>query len=116
LVFQEIDENLRTVLQTAISAWWTLRNYGLARKYLQSSNTTSSIASVTNNPEILVPDSPRGDEIDDDGKCSESAESFKDPIYSAQGGTNENKLCYLNQKDVNDLIRDRGLTKSSSVL
>jgi len=47
------------------------------------------IVPVPHGPELPVPNPPQGDETVDDSNCSEKAEDFEDPIYSAEGGTNE---------------------------
>lgn len=79
-------------------------------------NIPSSIAPVPHGPELPVPNPPQGNETGDDSNSSESEEDFEEPNDSAEGGTNKKKPYYPNQKDLNDLIRDLGLTKSNAEL
>lgn len=54
-------------------------------------NISSSITIVSYVPELFVPNPPQRYETGDDKNCSESAEDFEDPIYSAKGGINKKK-------------------------
>lgn len=73
----------------------------------------SSIVPVPYGPELLVPNPPQGNETGDASNSSESPEDFYDPNYGAEGVIIEKKPHYPNQRDLNDLIRDLGLTKSN---
>jgi len=57
-------------------------------------NIPSSIAPVPHGSELSVSNPPQGDKTGDDSNCSEGAENFKDPIYSAEDGTYEKKPYY----------------------
>jgi len=61
---------------------------------------------VPHGPELPVLNPPQGNANGVDSNCSKCADNFEDPIYSAEGRTNENKPYYSNQKDLNDFIKD----------
>lgn len=79
-------------------------------------NIPSSIAPVPHGPELPVPNPPQRDETGNDSTSSESTEEFEDTNYISGSGTYVKKPYYPNQKDLNDLIRDMGLTKSNAEL
>ena len=77
----------------------------------------SSIAPVPHCPELPVPTPPEREQpSSEESSKSESEEDIVDPDDNFRGGTEERNPYYPNQKDLNDLIRDLGLTKSNAEL
>ncbi|XP_051500464.1 uncharacterized protein LOC127409743 [Myxocyprinus asiaticus] len=77
----------------------------------------SSIAPVPHCHELPVPTPPEREQSSlEESSKSESEEDFVDPDDNFRGGAEERNPYYPNQKDLNDLIRDLGLTKSSAEL
>lgn len=77
----------------------------------------SSIAPVAHCLELPIPTPPERDEPSSgQGSKSGSAEDITDPDYSVTGEVEERRPYFPNQKDINDLIRDLGLTKSNAEL
>lgn len=76
----------------------------------------SSIAPVQHCTELPIPAPPERNQpsSEESGTSDFEQEDVTDPVYSASGG--ETKRYYPNQKDLNDLIRDMGLTKSNAEL
>ena len=77
----------------------------------------SSIAPVSHCPEIPVPNPPKRDQPSSgESSKSDSEEDIADPDYNFTDAAEEKKPYFPNQKDLNDLIRDLGLTKSNAEL
>ena len=77
----------------------------------------SSIAPVPHRPELPVPTPPKRDQPSSgDSSKSNSEEDIGDPDYDFTDAVEERRPYFPNQKDVNDLIRDLGLTKSNAEL
>jgi hypothetical protein len=77
----------------------------------------SSIAPVPHCPELPIPTPPEIQQpSSEDSSKSESEEGVIDPDDNFRGGDDETNRYYPNQKDLNDLIRDLGLTKSNGEL
>src|SRR6218665_2344854 len=103
------------------SAWWVLKNVELARMRLKSfihADISSSIAPVSHSPELPVPTPPKRDQPSSgDSSNSDSEEDIGDPDYVFTDALRrEGHIYFANQEDVNDLIRDLGLTKSNAEL
>ena len=77
----------------------------------------SSIAPVPHCPEFPIPTPPEREQSSSkDSSESDSEESIVDPDDNFRGRAEERNPYYPNQKDLNDLIRDLGLTKSNAEL
>lgn len=77
----------------------------------------SSIAPVPHCPELPVPTPPKSDQPSSGERSkSDSEEDIADPDYNFTDAAEEKKPYFPNQKDLNDLIRDLGLTKSNAEL
>ena len=77
----------------------------------------SSIAPVTHCPELPIPTPPKRDQPSSGGSSkSDSQEDIRDPDYGFTDAVEERRPYFPNQKDINDLIRDLGLTKSNAEL
>jgi len=77
----------------------------------------SSIAPVPHCPELPVPTPPKRDQPSSgDSSKSDSEEDIGDPDYGFTDAVEERRPYFPNQEDVNDLIRDLGLTKSNAEL
>ncbi|MGH0144883.1 UNVERIFIED_CONTAM: hypothetical protein FKN15_059427 [Acipenser sinensis] len=77
----------------------------------------SSIAPVPHCHELPVPTPPEREQLSlEESSKSESEEDVVDPDDNFRGGAEERNPYYPNQKDLNDLIRDLGLTKSNAEL
>jgi hypothetical protein len=77
----------------------------------------SSIAPVSHCPELPVPNPPKRDQPSSgESSKSDSEEDIADPDYNFTDAAEEKKPYFPNQKDLNDLIRDLGLTKSNAEL
>ncbi|XP_061413747.1 uncharacterized protein LOC133346224 [Lethenteron reissneri] len=77
----------------------------------------SSIALVPHCHELPIPTPPEREQPSlEESSKSESEEDVEDPDDNFRGGAEERKPYYPNQKDLNDLIRDLGLTKSNAEL
>lgn len=77
----------------------------------------SSIAPVPHCHELPVPTPPEREQPSlEESSKSESEEDVVDPDDNFRGGAEERNPYYPNQKDLNDLIRDLGLTKSNAEL
>ena len=77
----------------------------------------SSIAPVTHCPELPIPTPPKRDQPSSgDSSKSDSQEDIRDPDYGFTDAVEERRPYFPNQKDINDLIRDLGLTKSNAEL
>src|SRR5271163_2951357 len=77
----------------------------------------SSIAPVPHCPELPVPTPPERDQPSSgESSKSDSEEDIADPDYNFTDAAEERKPYFPNQKDLNDLIRDLGLTKSNAEL
>src|SRR6218665_3542052 len=77
----------------------------------------SSIAPVPRCPELPVPTLPkRNQPSSGDSSKSDREEDNGDPDYILTDAVEEIRPCFPNQKDVNDLIRDHGFTKSNAEL
>ncbi|XP_061410987.1 uncharacterized protein LOC133344802 isoform X2 [Lethenteron reissneri] len=77
----------------------------------------SSIAPLPHCQELPVPTPPEREKppLEETSK-SESEEDVVDPDDNFRGGAEERNPYFPNQKDLNDLIRDLGLTKSNAEL
>ncbi|XP_058890837.1 uncharacterized protein LOC131740095 [Acipenser ruthenus] len=77
----------------------------------------SSIAPVPHCHELPVPTPLEREQPSlEESSKSESEEDVVDPDDNFRGGAEERNPYYPNQKDLNDLIRDLGLTKSNAEL
>ncbi|XP_058873513.1 uncharacterized protein LOC131724780 [Acipenser ruthenus] len=77
----------------------------------------SSIAPVPHCHELPVPTPPEREQPSlEESSKSESEEDVVDPDDNFRGGAEERNPYYPNQKDLNNLIRDLGLTKSNAEL
>ena len=77
----------------------------------------SSIAPVTHCPELPIPTPPKRDQPSSgDSSKSDSQEDIRDPDYGFTDAVEERRPYFPNQKYINDLIRDLGLTKSNDEL
>ncbi|XP_058879386.1 uncharacterized protein LOC131736994 [Acipenser ruthenus] len=77
----------------------------------------SSIAPVPHCHELPVPTPPEREQSSlEESSKSESEEDVVDPDDNFRGGAEERIPYYPNQKDLNNLIRDLGLTKSNAEL
>jgi len=76
----------------------------------------SSIAPVPHCTELPIPAPPERNQpsSEESGTSDFEQEDVTDPVYSVSRG--ETERYYPNQKDLNDLIRDMGLTKSNAEL
>ncbi|XP_076361754.1 uncharacterized protein LOC143252858 isoform X2 [Tachypleus tridentatus] len=80
-------------------------------------NLLSSIAPVPHCPELLVPTLPkRKQPFSKESSKSEEEVDVEDPDYNFRGAAGERNTYYPNQRDLNDLIRDLGLTKLDAEL
>ena len=75
----------------------------------------SSIAPVPHCPELPVPLPPNKHQPAEDSDSSEEEQSG-DPDFNSEETVGERNPYYPNQRDLNDLIRDLGLTKSNAEL
>ena len=73
----------------------------------------SSIAPVPHCPELPVPLPPNKHQPAEDSDSSEEEQSG-DPDFNSEETVGERNPYYPNQRDLNDLIRDLGLTKSNA--
>ncbi|XP_076374218.1 uncharacterized protein LOC143258688 [Tachypleus tridentatus] len=72
----------------------------------------SSIAPVLHCPEIPVPTPPENNQSSsEESSKSEEEVDVEEPDYNFRGAAGERNPYYPNQRDLNDLIRDLGLTK-----
>ncbi|XP_051552787.1 uncharacterized protein LOC127440312 [Myxocyprinus asiaticus] len=77
----------------------------------------SSIAPVPHCYELPIPTPPEREQPSlEESSKSESEEDIADPDDNFRGGAEERNPYYPNQKDLNALIRDLGLTKSNAEL
>lgn len=77
----------------------------------------SSIAPVPHSPDLPVPTPPRQHRPSSgDSSKSDSEADTGDMDYDSADEVGDRKPYFPNQKDVNDLIRDLGLTKSNAEL
>src|SRR3954465_15968551 len=77
----------------------------------------SSIAPVPHCPELPISTPPEREQSSSkESSKSDSEESIVDPDENFRGRAEERNPYYLNQKDLSDLIRDLGLTKSNAEL
>ena len=77
----------------------------------------SSIAPVPHCPELPISTPPKSDQPSSgDSSKSDSEEDIEDPDYDFIDVVDERRSYFSNQKDINDLIRDLGLTKSNAEL
>src|SRR6218665_1986366 len=75
----------------------------------------SSIAPVPHCPELPVPIPLKRDQPSSrDNSKSDSEEDIGDPDYAFPDAVEERRPYFPKQKDINDLIRDLGLTKSNA--
>ncbi|XP_076314681.1 uncharacterized protein LOC143227022 [Tachypleus tridentatus] len=75
----------------------------------------SSIFSVPHCSELPVPTPPeRKQPSSEESNKSEQKVDVEDPDYNFRGAAGERNPNYPNQRDLNDLIRDLGLTKSNA--
>ncbi|XP_076314883.1 uncharacterized protein LOC143227311 [Tachypleus tridentatus] len=73
-----------------------------------------SIAPVPHCPELPVPTlSERKQPSSEENSKSEEKVDLEDPDYNFRGAAGERNPYYPNQRDLNDVIRDLGLTKSN---
>ncbi|XP_076335173.1 uncharacterized protein LOC143238649 [Tachypleus tridentatus] len=78
-------------------------------------NLPSSIAPVPHCPEFPVPSPPeRKQPSTEESSKSEEEVDVEDPGYNFRGAPGERNPYYPNQRDLSDLIRDLGLTKSNA--
>ncbi|XP_076327315.1 uncharacterized protein LOC143234118 [Tachypleus tridentatus] len=78
-------------------------------------NLPSSIASVPDCSELLVPTPPKKKHpSSEESSKSEEEVDVEDSDYNFRGAAGERNPYYPNQRDLNDLIRDLGLTKSNA--
>ncbi|XP_076325587.1 uncharacterized protein LOC143233332 [Tachypleus tridentatus] len=76
-----------------------------------------SIAPVPHCPEIPVPTLPeRKRPSSEESSKPEEEVDVEDPDYNFRDAAGERNTYYSNQRDLNDLIRDLGLTKSNAEL
>ena len=74
-----------------------------------------SIAPVPHCHELSIPTPPKRDQPSSGGTSkSDSEEDIGDPDYGFTDAVEERRLYFPNQKDINDLIRDLGLTNSNA--
>ncbi|XP_076342775.1 uncharacterized protein LOC143243358 [Tachypleus tridentatus] len=74
----------------------------------------SSIAPVPHCPELPVTTSPeRKQPSSEENSKSEEEVDVENPDYNFRGSSGERNPYYPNQRDLNDLIRDLGLTESN---
>ncbi|XP_076365832.1 uncharacterized protein LOC143254555 [Tachypleus tridentatus] len=77
----------------------------------------SSIAPVRHCPELPVPTPPeRKQPPSEESSKSEEEVDVEDPDYNFRDAAGDKNPYYPNQRDLNDLIRDLGLTKSNAEL
>jgi hypothetical protein len=77
----------------------------------------SSIASVPHCPELPIPIPPEREQLSSqESNKLESEEDVVDQDDNFSSGAEERNPYYPNQKDLNDLIRELGLTKSNAKL
>ena len=77
----------------------------------------SSIAPVPHCPELPILTLPKRDQPSSgDSSKSDSEEDIGDPNYGFKDAFEERRPYFPNQKDINDLISDLGLTKSNAEL
>ena len=77
----------------------------------------SFIAPVPHCPELPISTPPKSDQPSSgDSSKSDSEEDIEDPDYDFTDVVEERRSYFPNQKDINDLIRDLGLTKSNAEL
>src|SRR5271165_5481039 len=77
----------------------------------------SSIAPVPHCPELPIPTPPKSDQPSSGERSkSDSEEDIADPDYNFTDVAEEKKPYFPNQKDLNDRIKDLGLTKSNAEL
>ncbi|XP_076340071.1 uncharacterized protein LOC143240821 [Tachypleus tridentatus] len=77
----------------------------------------SSILPVLHSPELPVSTlSESRQPSSEESNKSEEEVDVEDPDYNFRGTAGERNLYYPNQRDLNDLIRDLGLTKSNAKL
>ena len=75
----------------------------------------SSIAPVPHCPELPILTLPKRDQPSSgDSSKSDSEEDIGDPNYGFKDAFEERRPYFPNQKDINDLISDLGLTKSNA--
>ncbi|XP_076358372.1 uncharacterized protein LOC143250990 [Tachypleus tridentatus] len=78
---------------------------------------SSSITPMQHCPEIPIPTlQERKQPSSEESSKSEEEVDVKDPCYNFRGAAGERNPYYSNQRDLNDLIRDLGLTKSNAEL
>ena len=109
--------NRLTTQATAISAWWILPNVALARARLPSCIQTFHLPRYHTAPELPVPNPPkRGSAIfRREQQVRQRGRYCRSRLQFHRCGWGE-KPYFPNQKDLNDLIRDLGLTKSNAEL
>ncbi|XP_076359791.1 uncharacterized protein LOC143252067 [Tachypleus tridentatus] len=76
----------------------------------------SFIAPVQQCPELPVPIPQERKQLSKESNKSEEEVDVEDPDYNFRGAAGERNPYYPNQRDINDLIRDFGLTKSNAEL
>ncbi|XP_076327901.1 uncharacterized protein LOC143234422 [Tachypleus tridentatus] len=95
------------------SKHWTGKN-AFAIMYL---DLPSSIAPVPHHPELPVSISPERKQLSsEESSKSEEEVDTEDQDYNFRGAAGERNPYYLNQRDLNDLIRDLGLTMLNAEL
>ncbi|XP_076314792.1 uncharacterized protein LOC143227178 [Tachypleus tridentatus] len=81
------------------------------------SELPSSIAPKPHCPELPIPTPPkRKQPSSEESNKSEEEVNVEDPHYKLSSAAGEKNLYYPNKRDLNDLIRDLGLTKSNAEL
>src|SRR6218665_3512290 len=114
---REFGRNRLTTQATATSAWWILPNVALARMCLKSFIQTFllPLPQYHTAPSCLFPLPRRGISHLQETAASQTARKILEiQIMFSQMRRGEKAI--PNQKDVNDLIRDLGLTKSNAEL
>ena len=76
----------------------------------------SSIVPVSHSDQLPVPIPNRSKDLVSADESTTDEDNIKIDAYVLNSNLEEKKPCYPNQKDLNDLIRDLGLTKSNAEL
>ena len=95
----------------------TKRRTGKNAPEIVYADIPSSIAPVPHCPELPISTPPKRDHPSSgDSSKSDSEEDIGDPDYGFTDAVVERRPYFHNQKDISDLIRDLGLTKSNAEL
>nr|XP_033815912.1 protein FAM163B isoform X2 [Geotrypetes seraphini] len=81
------------------------------------SDIPSFIARVLLCPELPIPTPAEREQLSSEESSKlESEGDIADPVYNISSAADERNPYYPNQKDLNDLIKDLGFTKSNTAL